>query len=86
MVEAGQKPISVQPFAGIYGPAKMPREIVERIARDVASVMARQDVKEGVGRYAFEAQSSTPEQLLEFHKTQLEIWRRSARELNLVSD
>jgi tripartite-type tricarboxylate transporter receptor subunit TctC len=86
MVEAGQKPIGVQPFAGIYGPAKMPREIVERVARDVATVMARQEVKEGVARYAFEAQSSTPEQLLEFHKAQLEIWRRSARELNLVSD
>jgi tripartite-type tricarboxylate transporter receptor subunit TctC len=86
MVEAGQKPISVQPFAALYGPAKMPREIVERVARDVASVMARQDVKEGVVRYAFEAQSSTPEQLLEFHKAQLEIWRRSARELNLMSD
>ena len=86
MVEAGQKPIGVQPFAGLYGPAKMPREIVERLARDVASVMARQDVKDGVARYAFEAQSSTPEQLLEFHRAQLEIWRRSARELNLVSD
>jgi tripartite-type tricarboxylate transporter receptor subunit TctC len=86
MVEAGQKPIGVQPFAGLYGPAKMPREIVERLARDVAAVMARQDVKDGVARYAFEAQSSTPEQLLEFHKTQLDIWRRSARDLNLVSD
>jgi tripartite-type tricarboxylate transporter receptor subunit TctC len=86
MVEAGQQPIGVQPFAGIYGPAKMPREIVERLARDVAAVMARQEVKDGVGRYAFEAQSSTPEQLLEFHKAQLEIWRGSARELNLVSD
>jgi tripartite-type tricarboxylate transporter receptor subunit TctC len=86
MVEAGQKPIGVQPFAAIYGPAKMPREIVERVARDVAAVMARQDVKDGVARYAFEAQSSTPDQLLEFHKAQLEIWRRAARELNLVAD
>lgn len=84
--EAGQKPIAVQPFAGIYGPAKMPREVVERIAQAVQAVMARPEVKEGVARHAFEAQSSTPEQLAEFHKQQLEIWKRSARELNLVAD
>lgn len=86
MTEAGLKPISVQPFAGIYGPAKMPREIVERLARDVQAVMARQDVKDGVARYAFEAQSSSPEQLAAFHKEQLDIWKRAARELNLVAD
>jgi len=43
-------------------------------------------VKEGVARFAFEAQSSTPAELADFHKAQLEIWRRSARELNLVTD
>jgi tripartite-type tricarboxylate transporter receptor subunit TctC len=84
--EAGQKPIPVQPFGAIYGPAKMPREIVERVARAVQAVMAQPAVKEGVARYAFEAESSTPEELAAFHKTQFEIWKRSARELNLQTD
>ena len=84
--EAGQKPIPVQPFGAIYGPAKMPKEIVEKVARAVQAVMAQQAVKEGVARYAFEAESSTPEELAAFHKTQFEVWKRSARELNLQTD
>jgi tripartite-type tricarboxylate transporter receptor subunit TctC len=84
--EAGQKPIPVQPYGAIYGPAKMPREIVDKVARAVQAVMAQPAVKEGVARYAFEAQSSTPEELAAFHKVQLEIWQRSARELKLQTD
>jgi tripartite-type tricarboxylate transporter receptor subunit TctC len=76
----------VQPFGAVYGPAKMPKEIVEKIARAVQAVMAQQAVKDGVARYAFEAESSTPEELAAFHKTQLEIWQRSARELGLQTN
>jgi len=86
MNEAGMKAITVDPFAAIYGPAKLPREVVDRVAAAVQSVMAKPEVKEGVARFAFEAQSSTPAELADFHKAQLEIWRRSARELNLVTD
>ena len=86
LAEAGQKPIPVQPFGAIYGPAKMPKEIVEKIARAVQAVMAQPAVKEGVARYAFEAESSTPQELAAFHKVQLEVWKRSAKELNLQVD
>ncbi|MBV8030940.1 MAG: tripartite tricarboxylate transporter substrate binding protein [Betaproteobacteria bacterium] len=84
--ELGLRPISVQPYAGLYGPRGLPREIVERLAQEVQAVMAKPEVKEGVARYAFEAQSSTPAELAAFHREQLEIWKRSARELNLVTD
>ena len=84
--EAGQQPIPVQPYGAVYGPAKMPKEIVDKIAHAVQAVMAQQAVKDGVARYAFEAQSSTPEELAAFHKVQLEVWKRSAKELNLQTD
>jgi tripartite-type tricarboxylate transporter receptor subunit TctC len=86
MAEAGQKGISIQPFAAIYGPAKMPRDIVERIASEVQIAMAKQDVKDGVARYAFEAQSSTPAQLADFHREQLEIWKKTVSEVGIVPD
>jgi tripartite-type tricarboxylate transporter receptor subunit TctC len=86
MEEAGQKPMTVQPFAGIFGPAKLPREIVERLAKEVAAVMARPEVREGVGRYAFEAQSSSPQELADFNRTQYEIWRRTVREIGITLD
>jgi tripartite-type tricarboxylate transporter receptor subunit TctC len=84
--EAGHKPIAVEPYGALYGPAKLPRDIVDRISREAIAVMARPEVKDAVGRQGFLAQGSTPEQLAEFHKSQFEIWKRSARELNLVTD
>jgi tripartite-type tricarboxylate transporter receptor subunit TctC len=86
MKEAGLKDIPIQPYAGIYGPKGLPREIVDRLAKAVQEVMAQPAVKEGVGRHAFEAQSSTPEQLASFHKEQLELWRRTVREVGIQPD
>jgi len=86
MAEAGQKGISIQPFAAIYGPAKLPREVVERVAREVALAMAKSDVREALGRHAFEAQSSTPAELADFHRAQLEIWKKTVREVGIVPD
>jgi tripartite-type tricarboxylate transporter receptor subunit TctC len=86
MVEAGMKEIPIQPYAGIYGPANLPREIVDRLAKAVADVMAQPAVKEGVARHAFEAQSSAPEALAAFHKEQLDLWRRTVREVGIVPD
>ncbi len=86
MKEAGLKEMPIQPYAAIYGPARMPRELVERIAKATQEVMAQPAVKEGVSRHAFEAQSSTPEQLAAFHKEQLDLWRKTTREIGIVPD
>ena len=86
MSEAGMKEMPIQPYAGIYGPARMPREVVERLAKAVQEVMAQPGVKEGVGRHAFEAQSSTPDQLAAFHKEQLDLWRKTTKEIGIVPD
>jgi tripartite-type tricarboxylate transporter receptor subunit TctC len=86
MKEAGMKDIPIQPYAAIYGPKGLPKEVVERLAKAVQDVMAQPAVKEGVGRHAFEAQSSTPEQLAAFHREQLELWRRTSKEIGIVPD
>jgi tripartite-type tricarboxylate transporter receptor subunit TctC len=86
MVESGLKEIPIQPYAGIYGPKGLPRDIVERLARAVQEVMAQPAVKEGVARHAFEAQSSTPTQLAAFHREQLDLWRRTMKEVGINPD
>ena len=65
---------------------RMARDIVDRIAREVQIAMAKQEVKDGLARYAFEAQSSTPTQLAEFHREQLEIWKKTVRDVGIVPD
>jgi tripartite-type tricarboxylate transporter receptor subunit TctC len=86
MKEAGLKEMPIQPYAAIYGPKGLPKEVVDRLAKATAEVMAQPAVKEGVGRHAFEAQSSGPEQLATFHKEQLELWRRTTKEIGIQPD
>jgi tripartite-type tricarboxylate transporter receptor subunit TctC len=82
--EAGLPPLPIEPWAGLFGPAKMPKEIVARIARETAAVVARPDVHEQLERYAFDGRSSTPEELAAFLKDQVDIWSRTAREVGIV--
>jgi len=77
--EAGLGRLSVTPWGGIFGPAKMPREIADRLSRELAVVLKRADVREALGKLAFEPRSSTPDELAVFLKEQLESWGRSAR-------
>jgi tripartite-type tricarboxylate transporter receptor subunit TctC len=77
--EAGLGKVTVTPWAGVFGPAKMPREIADRLSRELAVVLAREDVREGLGKVAFAPRSSTPDELAAFLKEQLESWARTAR-------
>ena len=77
--EAGLGKVSLTPWGGVFGPAKMPREIAERLARDLAVVLARPDVRESMGQIAFEPRASTPDELAAFLKEQMESWTRTAR-------
>lgn len=81
--EAGLGKVSLSPWGGVFGPAKMPKEIAERLARELAVVLRRADVREGFGRIAFEGKSSTPEELTAFLREQIEIWGRTAREVGI---
>jgi len=86
MSEAGMKEIPIQPYAAIYGPKGLPKEIVDRLAKATQEVMAQPAVKEGVARYAFEAQSSTPGELAAFHREQLDLWRKTMKEVGIQPD
>jgi tripartite-type tricarboxylate transporter receptor subunit TctC len=77
--EAGLGQVTVTPWAGVFGPAKMPREIAERLSRELAVALAREDVREGLGKIAFAPKSSTPDEMAAFLKEQLESWTRTAR-------
>jgi tripartite-type tricarboxylate transporter receptor subunit TctC len=84
--EAGLAPVPITPWGGLFGPAKLPREIVDRLARDMAVVLAKPEVREAFGKLAFEPRSSTPQELSAFVAEQLEAYRRAARAVGLSLD
>lgn len=81
--EAGAAAIPMTPWAGIFGPARMPREVVDRLARALVRALAQPEVRDQLERVAFQPQSSSPDELAQLLREQLEIWARAAKEAGL---
>lgn len=81
--EAGLGKMSLTPWGGVFGPKGLPREVVDRLARELAVILKRQDVRESFGKLAFEPKSSTPEELGSFLKQQIDSWIAAAREAGI---
>jgi tripartite-type tricarboxylate transporter receptor subunit TctC len=82
--EAGLTGVSIAAWGALFGPGKMPRDVVDRLAREMAVVLKRPEVREGLDRIAFEAQSSSPEELSAFVKEQAGIWRRAVADVGIA--
>jgi len=83
MVESGLPPMAITPWGGIFGPAKMPRDIADRLSRELIAILKRTEVREAFGKLAFEPRGSTPEELAAFVKKQGEDWRRIVNEIGI---
>jgi tripartite-type tricarboxylate transporter receptor subunit TctC len=84
--EAGLAPIPITPWGALFGPPKLPKEVVDRVAREIAIVLTRPEVKDAFGKLAFEPRSSSPQELTTFVADQLEAYRRVAKSVGLTLD
>jgi tripartite-type tricarboxylate transporter receptor subunit TctC len=75
--------VTVRQWAGVFGPPKMPREIVERLNKEVNAAVNRTDVREKLQSYGYAAEGSTPERLLEINRDDLALWRQLVREAGI---
>ena len=76
IAEAGMPQFSIVSWAGLFGPAKMPREVTERLNREFVAAMGRPDVQAAMEKQAFSLQPSSPERLGAYVKEQLEAYRK----------
>jgi len=81
--EAGVPQVTVRQWAGMYGPPKMPRDIVDRLNKEINAAVKRPDIVEKLLSYGYSPESSTPERLLEINRDDLALWRRLVKEANI---
>jgi len=84
--EAGLGKMTLTPWGGVFGPKGMPKPVVDRLARELAVVLKRPEVREAFGKLAFEPKSSTPEELTAFLKQQIDVWTSTAREVGIKAE
>ena len=83
IAEAGAPAVTVRQWAGVFGPPKMPRDIVERLNKEVNAALKRPNVLEQLQRYGYAAEGSTPEGLTAINRADLALWRKLVREAGI---
>jgi len=86
MAESGFPQYSVVPWGAMVGPAGMPREIVDRVARETNAAVNNPQVKDALDKFGFELQGSSSDELGKFIREQLAAWRQAVKEAGIEPD
>jgi tripartite-type tricarboxylate transporter receptor subunit TctC len=74
IAESGIPGYVVDSWQGVFVPAKTSNDIVQKISRDLGKALAEPSLVEKLGRNAYTVESSTPDELAKFLKTDMEKW------------
>jgi tripartite-type tricarboxylate transporter receptor subunit TctC len=79
MAEAGMPQFAIVSWAGLYAPAKTPKDVIDRLNREFVAAMKRPDVIAAMEKQAFTMTPSTPEQLAAYTREQRDAYVRILR-------
>jgi tripartite-type tricarboxylate transporter receptor subunit TctC len=80
MAEVGMPNVSVPSWQAVFGPAKTPRDIVERLSRELNAVLRDTEVQAQLDRQSLQVEGSTPAALAAIIKADLRMWDQFIRE------
>ncbi len=86
IAEAGFQGYDAYPWFGLLAPAHTPREIVAKLAAEIAAAVDSPDINEKIRSYYLEPQTATPEAFLGIMKADLARWTRVVRQAKLHLD
>lgn len=75
MQEAGVKDFKLNSWSGLYGPARMPQDLVAKINETLNRALATPEVVENLKKFGYDIVPSTPEELGRFNAAEIEVWR-----------
>jgi tripartite-type tricarboxylate transporter receptor subunit TctC len=71
---------------GILGPAKLPREIVARVHRDMVRTLRAPEVNQRLTEQGFEIVASTPEEFVKYVQTESDKLGKLIRDNKIVAE
>ena len=81
--ESGYPDLEANAWFGLFAPAKTPRPIVAKLNAEVLRALASPDVKEVLARSSAEAVPTSPEELAEHVRSELQKWTRVVEQAGL---
>ena len=86
IAESGFQGYDAYPWFGVLAPAQTPRDIVTKLAAEVASAVDSPEVNEKIRGFYLEPQIAMPEVFLDIMKSDLTRWTRVVRQAKLKLD
>jgi len=86
MQEAGVPGYTSQGSFGLFAPTGTPRDIRDKIATDVAEILARPDVKSALEARSFVVDSAGPDAFDKFIAAETLKWEKVIKQANIKSD
>ncbi len=84
LVELGYPELTVTTWYGLSGPAGLPKDIVERLNREVNKAMDDPKVRERLAQETVQTKKMSPPEFSGFMKSEVEKWVPTVRTMNIV--
>ncbi len=84
--ELGMPTLAITSWTGLMVPAGTPKNIIERINAEVASVLRQPDTAERVREQGFDIVASPPQAAQNFMAAEVERWGKLVRDANIKAD
>jgi tripartite-type tricarboxylate transporter receptor subunit TctC len=81
--EVGMRDLPIVPWAGVFGPAKLPSEVAQRLSIAITEVLRREDVATEFAKLGFEPFGSSPQQLDAYARKQHKAWQNAIQNAGL---
>jgi tripartite-type tricarboxylate transporter receptor subunit TctC len=78
--------VSAPTWQAIFAPPKTPREIVNRLSREVASALHGADLRTQFARQLLQIEGSTPEALAALIQADYVTWKQFIRDNDIVPE
>ena len=86
MKEAGYNDFNVVAWFGLFAPAGTPRTLVERINKEVLTMMSKQDFRERSAELGIDVFGSSPQELEDYVKSQILLWAKFTADAGLKAE
>ena len=86
IAEAGVTGFNSDLWLGIWGPAKLPRDIAEKLSAETAKLLKLPDVRERLTAQGMEPVGSTPAQFADFVRRENEQWSKVVKSAGVKAE
>ena len=82
--ELGISEVTGRRWGGLFGPAKIPAPIVQRLSSEINAALKRPDVREQLQRQGYDPQGSTPDELGSHVRNAYALWKQAVKEAGVA--